>query len=113
MSVNRLLRAERLAKRSAAPQTPTDDFIAAVMAAQALRPPHVWAPRPPPEAPIEPPVPALPPPAEATAAPQPAVPAQPLQWWEERCRWRARTAADDYADAEDTNEDDDPLGLYS
>jgi hypothetical protein len=55
-------------------------------------------------------VPASPPPVEAKAAPKPE---PPRQWWEERCRWRERTAADDAAEAEnDNNEVDDPLGIY-
>ena len=110
MSLDRLLRSERLARRSA-PQEIELSFDEAVRLANEGRV-IVWAPLPPPE----PPAPQAPPSAEAKPTPTTAGPPQPeppLQWWEERCRWRARTAADDYDDAEDTNEDDDPLGLYS
>ena len=118
MSVSRLLRAQRLAKRSAAPLTPPiDEHIAAVMAANALRPPPVWDPLPPLEP--QPPVPAAPPAAEPKPAPataEPPPPAPPRAWHDDYCRWRQRTAADDHEDAQEANEndeDDDPLGIYS
>jgi hypothetical protein len=54
--------------------------------------------------------PPSPPPVEAKVEPEPE---PPRQWWEERCRWRARTAADDADYAEnDNSEYDDPLGIY-
>jgi len=127
MSLSRLLLSERLAKRSAPPQMPpgltgmaallyiaeTGGFEDLVRAAAKSGPPLVMDPRPPPELPA----PEASPSAEATAAPTLPVPEPqpepPLQWWEELCRFRARTAADDYDDAETSDEDDDPLGLYS
>ena len=126
MSLDRLLRAERLARRSTPPQKPpgltgldallyaakTGGFEDLVRAAAELGPPLVMDPLPPPE----PPTPQAPPSAETKPAPvtaRPPQPEPPRQWWEERCRWRQRTAADDYAEPEGSNEDDDPLGIYS
>ena len=126
MSLTRLLRAERLARRSTPPQKPpgltgmaalvyaaeTGGFEDLVRAAAELGPPLVMDPLPPPEAPV----PQAPPPAEAKAEPTPPAPEpQPeprLEWWQERCRFRARTAADAYDDMETIDDDDDPLGLY-
>ena len=126
MSLSRLLRAERLAKRSTPPQKPpgltgmaalvyaakSGGFEDLVRAAAELKQPLVMDPLPPPE----PPTPQAPPSAETKPAPvtaRPPQPEPPRQWWEERCHWRERTAADDYDDAKPSDEDDDPLGIYS
>jgi hypothetical protein len=80
-------------------------------AERALMPPA----EPPPE--LEPEPESPPPPApeiEAQAEPPPPPqPQAPPQWWEERCRWRVRTPADDSDDRPEPSEDDDPLGIYS
>jgi hypothetical protein len=112
MSISRLLRAERLVKRSARVEIP-DSYDEAVRQATARR---VWAPLPPPEAPPEvvpePALPASPPPSEPQAEPPP--PPEARAWHEDYCRWRTRTAADDADDAENYNryDIDDPLGIY-
>jgi len=127
MSVNRLLRSEKLARRSTPPQKPpgltgmaaliyaaeTGGFEDLVRAAAKLGPPLVMDPLPPP-APEAPPQ--APPSAETKPAPPAAEPPQPeppRAWHDDYCHWRARTAADAYDDTETIDEDDDPLGLYS
>ena len=120
MSVSRLLRSQRLAKKAATRNEGDayDEAVRRVNESFTYKNGLIVFPDlPPPEAPAEPqpvpqpqPVPAVAPPVEAKVEPEP----EPLrQWWEERCRWRARTAADDADHAEnDNSEYDDPLGIY-
>ena len=109
MSVSRLLRAERLARKTT-PREAELSYEDAVRLANEGRVP-VWAPLPPPEEPIELPTPVPPPPVEAKA--EPPAPEQPRAWHEDYCWWRARTSADDAKYAENDHELDDPLGIYS
>jgi hypothetical protein len=108
MSLSRLLRSEKLARKTA-PREIELSFEEAVRLANKDRK-IIWDPLPPPEAPTEP-MPAVPPTVEAKAVPP--QPQPPRQWWEERCRWRERTTADNARDAENNDELDDPLGIYS
>jgi hypothetical protein len=113
MSLARLLRSELVAEIAAEVKAIRLHNEAVRLARKNL-PPRV----PPTPAPAEPaPATAAPPTAEpkaAAPAPKPR-PAEPRPWWEERCWFRQRTAADDaeYARHDNNyNEDDDPLGIY-
>jgi hypothetical protein len=124
MSVSRLLRAERMARKSARRKMPdglsvmeqlrhiaeNGEWGDLVRDMEATYPPLVMKPLPPPESPPDPAVelPAPTPPSRVTAEVE-----QPRAWHEDYYRWRQRTAADDAEDAESDDELDDPLGIYS
>lgn len=112
MSAGRLLRAERLARRAGH----VDECLAFNEAVRQMN--EEWQPvraqlqqqqESAARVESEPPLPV--PPVEARPVEAPPAP-EPPQWWEEYCRWRPRTEADDRDDAEPPKLDD-PLGLYS
>jgi len=71
-----------------------------------------------PAAAAKPPVMKKQPPVKKTKPPPPLPKTVQQQWFDEHCRWRIRTAQDDYDDDEDrrrnkTVHDYDPLDFYS